>query len=162
MAPKTYTWLSVWFVLSYGISLWDAAYILLRPHSLPGGKWRLPWAVYDVLEYVDKTYDINWFYERHLKSIELAAKATVTLPEIGLAILYLYLAHTKRSPLAPLAGFSAALATLIKCILWTLEEIYCGWCTVGHNSSFNIFTLVGSTYADIRCLLNSEHVAPWC
>jgi len=51
---KSYRWISLWFLFSYGVVLWDLAYILLRPHSLPDGKFRRIWSVYEELEAFDK------------------------------------------------------------------------------------------------------------
>ncbi|KAF9525401.1 hypothetical protein CPB83DRAFT_548281 [Crepidotus variabilis] len=131
--PKTYTWISLWFLLSHTIDAWDIAYILLRPHSLPGSQYRWIWKPYDDLEIIDKNYDVQRFYEG--KSTGLAAKAVLSIAEVLSAVIYLYKAHVSKSSSAPLYGYTSALATILKCALWTLEEVYCGWCTVGHNDT---------------------------
>ena len=46
---------------------------------------------------------------------------------------YLYLAHVAGSPVAPLLGFTSAVMTLSKTVLYWLQEYYCGGCSVGHN-----------------------------
>ena len=46
---------------------------------------------------------------------------------------YLYLAHIKGSPVAPLLGFASVVMTLSKTVLYWLQEYYCGACSVGHN-----------------------------
>ncbi|KAF8157055.1 hypothetical protein B0H34DRAFT_483633 [Crassisporium funariophilum] len=137
--PKTYTWISVWFLFSYTIVLWDLAYILIRPHSLEGGRFRYIWSVYDELEHFDLTYSPKYFYDGHIRSAALSAKGALSIPEVAFAAVYLFQVHISPSPLAPLFGFSAAFATFLKCALWTLEELYCGWCTTGHNSNYDIF-----------------------
>lgn len=56
-----------------------------------------------------------------------------------LEVVYLVQIHVVPSPVAPLFGFSAALAATLKSVLWVLEESYCGWCTIGHNAPLQIF-----------------------
>ena len=56
-------------------------------------------------------------------------------------IAYLYLAHVKQSPVAPLLGLSSIIMTLSKTILYWLNEYYCGWCSIGHNDWYTLLTL---------------------
>jgi hypothetical protein len=56
-----------------------------------------------------------------------------------LKMIYLIQVHVVPSPVAPLFGFTAALATTLKGVLWVFEEFYCGWCTIGHNAPLQIF-----------------------
>ena len=51
-----------------------------------------------------------------------------------LNMLYLYLAHVTGSPVAPLIGFTSATMTLSKTVLYWLQDYFCGWCSLGHNS----------------------------
>jgi len=55
-------------------------------------------------------------------------------------MVYLIQVHVVPSPIAPVFGFAAAVATSLKCALWALEELYCGWCTTGHNAPLQVFT----------------------
>jgi hypothetical protein len=52
-------------------------------------------------------------------------------------LLYLYLVHALSWPAAPLIGFTAAVMTLSKTVLYWLQEYYCSGngCTVSHNSA---------------------------
>ena len=46
----------VWFFISSITVTWDAFYCILRPHSMPGGKWHGPWtpyALYGTIDYMD-------------------------------------------------------------------------------------------------------------
>ena len=52
---------------------------------------------------------------------------------------YLYLAHVAGSPVAPLLGFTSAVMTLSKTVLYWLQEYYCGGCAVGHNDFTTLF-----------------------
>ena len=59
--------------------------------------------------------------------------------ETGLNLLYIYLQHAVASPVAPLIGFASALMTLSKTVLYWAQEFYCGGCSVGHNTAWNLF-----------------------
>ena len=52
---------------------------------------------------------------------------------------YLFLAHVKDSPVAPLLGFASVVMTLSKTVLYWLQEYYCGGCSVGHNDFYTLF-----------------------
>jgi len=54
--------------------------------------------------------------------------------ETALNIVYLYLTHVTNAPYAPLVGFGSATLTLGKTMLYVLQEYFCGYCSVGHNS----------------------------
>ena len=57
----------------------------------------------------------------------------MNLVEITLNMLYVYLAYAAKWSPAPLIGFTAAVMTLWKTLLYGLQEYYCSWCSVGHN-----------------------------
>lgn len=58
----------------------------------------------------------------------------MNIVETLINIYYLYLAHVSDSASAPLVGFSGALMTLSKTVLYWAQEYYCNYCAVGHNS----------------------------
>ena len=60
--------------------------------------------------------------------------AFMNIVETLLNLYYLYLAHISDSASAPLVGFSGALMTLSKTLLYWAQEYYCNFCAVGHNS----------------------------
>jgi hypothetical protein len=48
--------LTIWLVVSVPLVIWDAGYVLLRPHSMPGGRlhspiWT-PYALYGTVDYI--------------------------------------------------------------------------------------------------------------
>jgi hypothetical protein len=53
--------------------------------------------------------------------------------ETAFNLWYLYLAHRKLSPIAPLVGFTAAIMTLSKTVLYLAQDYFCGYCSTGHN-----------------------------
>lgn len=48
--------LTVWLFVSVPLVLWDASYVLLRPHSMPGGRLHspvfTPYALYGTIDYI--------------------------------------------------------------------------------------------------------------
>ena len=54
--------------------------------------------------------------------------------ETLLNLTYLYLAHVMQWPAAPLIGFTAAVMTLAKTMLYMLNEHFCDYCSLGRIS----------------------------
>lgn len=48
--------LTIWLLVSVPLVLWDASYVLLRPHSMPGGRLHspvfTPYALYGTIDYI--------------------------------------------------------------------------------------------------------------
>ncbi len=59
----------------------------------------------------------------------------MNIVETFLNLVYLYLAHVVEWPAAPLIGFTSVSLTLGKTLLYGLQEYYCGYCKVGHNTT---------------------------
>lgn len=61
IAAHKYTALElIWIFVSPLIVLWDVAYVLLRPHSMPGGAIHRPfWLAYELYGEVDHLYGIK-------------------------------------------------------------------------------------------------------
>ncbi|XP_077870497.1 uncharacterized protein LOC144364063 [Saccoglossus kowalevskii] len=49
-------WMKFWFLSSAVIQAWDASFIFLRPHSLPGGKFHTLWKPYSLYIDIDLRY----------------------------------------------------------------------------------------------------------
>src|ERR1700730_6344055 len=47
------TWLYAWIVLSSPVVVWDALFVLLRPHTMAGGKYAQYWIPYLLYVKVD-------------------------------------------------------------------------------------------------------------
>jgi len=76
-----------------------------------------------------------------LYAILLTCAAMLNIIETLLNITYLYLAHITQWPPAAVVGFASATMTLSKTALYWLQEYYCGYCAVGHNSLWKLIVL---------------------
>lgn len=130
MAVKTYTWVSLWFLVTAPIIFWDASYCFMRPRSMAGGDLHWIWTGYEIYQEVDHVYGV----ESLLRNDGFPnAQAFLNVVETLLNITYLYLAHVSPTPAAPLIGLTSATMTFSKTLLYWLQEYYCGWCATGHN-----------------------------
>ncbi|ORY34621.1 hypothetical protein BCR39DRAFT_513648 [Naematelia encephala] len=148
------TWVSAWFACSSIIVLWDAAYCFYRPRSFGSGDLAWIWWPYNKAGYstIDLLYGQKALDE---KDGFTNAQALLNVIEVILNLEYLYLRHTSphrqqtinkdRRPryhaYAPIVGFSGALMTLSKTALYFLQEYFCDWCMVGHNTRFKFWTI---------------------
>lgn len=57
----------------------------------------------------------------------------MNLVEIALNVLYVYLAYVAKYPAASVVGFTSAVMTFWKTVLYLLQEYYCSLCSIGHN-----------------------------
>ncbi|KAF8896535.1 hypothetical protein BD779DRAFT_1618635 [Infundibulicybe gibba] len=130
MAPKTYAWISLWFVLTAPLMYWDAGYCLMRPRSMRDGDLRWFWKLYEMYEQVDYVYGVKAYEDGQGFS---NAAAILNIVETTFNVAYLYLAHIAPSDLAPLAGYTGAAMTFSKTLLYVSQEYFCGWCSIGHN-----------------------------
>jgi len=131
MAVKTYTWVSLWFLLTAPIIAWDVGYCFMRPRSMEGGDLHWIWAPYSIYQNVDLVYG--------LPALEHGdgftnAQSLLNVIETLMNLAYLYAAHVSAWPPAPLIGFTAVAMTLAKTVLYWAQEYYCNYCAVGHNS----------------------------
>ncbi|KAA1466877.1 hypothetical protein DENSPDRAFT_812247 [Dentipellis sp. KUC8613] len=132
MAPKTYTWVSLWFLLTTPVILWDAGYCFFRPRSMVGGDLHWIWQPYEIYQEIDYVYGVKALEDNDGFT---NAQSFMNLVETALNIYYLYLAHVVQWPAASMIGFASATMTLSKTVLYWLQEYYCGGCSVGHNAA---------------------------
>ncbi|TLD36949.1 hypothetical protein E2P81_ATG02731 [Venturia nashicola] len=151
--PSTFT--LVWLLISLPLVIWDTGYVLLRPHSMPGGKWHAPiWTMYELYGTIDHVYGFP-AWDSH--DGFAGAQGTLNAVETAMYGVYLYLAYSygvaevgkmgrgspgilgrrkivgREAGIAVLVGFSAAVMTLSKTILYWLNEYYSGFSHIGHN-----------------------------
>ncbi|KAE8224392.1 hypothetical protein CF319_g2703 [Tilletia indica] len=136
------TWITLWLALSSILVLWDCGYMLLRPHSMRGGKFFALWQPYELYGTIDKIYGVDAFTA---KEGFPAAQSIMNIPETILNYLYVYIVLFSTSSharaVAPLIGFTATVMTASKTILYMLVEMSCGYCKVGHNDLYSLVVL---------------------
>lgn len=138
----------IWLLFSIPLVLWDAGYVLLRPHSMPGGKLHSPiWTPYALYGTIDYIYG---FPALEAGNGFTAAQAFLNLVETSGNIFYLYTVYRygvsirdsgrgyskprsksilwllkspkavvgRRGAIALLIGFSASIMTTSKTVLY--------------------------------------------
>ncbi|KAL4922662.1 hypothetical protein BDW62DRAFT_171461 [Aspergillus aurantiobrunneus] len=159
-APTTL--ITLWLLFSIPLVLWDAGYVLLRPYSMPGGKWHALWSGYEWYGKVDHIYGWPAF---NAKNGFTAAQTIMNLLETGGYLYYLWVVYRHGTPTttgsakashgsasvlsrvlptdkvvagrtgatALLAAFSASVATVSKTLLYWLQEYFSDFENIGHN-----------------------------
>ena len=166
----------LWLCISLPLVAWDTGYVMLRPLTMPGGKLHWPLYVpYDLYGRVDYIYGWKAFNE---KNGFTSAQGLLNIIESLMYIYYLYILYAygkqstkhgrgapkpaaagflgqqravegKMGALAVLVGYSAALMTVSKTVLYCasalsaiglvlmilgMNEYYSGFAHIGHNS----------------------------
>ena len=129
--PSTLT--LVWLAISVPIVFWDAGFVLLRPHTFPGGSLHWPvWALYKIQMETDYTYG---YKEWNNHGGWCAAQSVFNIIENLMYLGYLGLWYRNRAKLGPavastvgltgragavaaLLGFSGVFLTLSKTVLY--------------------------------------------
>ncbi|KAK5288266.1 hypothetical protein LTR16_003481 [Cryomyces antarcticus] len=156
----------MWLLISLPLVFWDTGYVMLRPHSMPGGKYHSPvWVPYALYGTIDYIY--GWpAYNAH--NGFTAAQGTVNIIESIGYIVYLWIVYTygkqanvkgrgapsrvtagwlaegriisgRMGAWAVLIGFGTALMTVSKTALYWLNEYFSGFENIGHNDPFTLF-----------------------
>ncbi|KAL9091056.1 MAG: hypothetical protein Q9165_004983 [Trypethelium subeluteriae] len=158
----------IWLALSLPLVAWDTGYVLLRPHSMPGGSLHSPiWTPYALYGRVDHIYG---FKAWNAHNGFTAAQGTLNVIEsLGYAIyLWILLAYGRETPAgqkgkevakaglglgwlgegrvvggrlaawAVLIGFGTSLMTVSKTVLYWLNEAFSGFDNIGHNSLIDL------------------------
>jgi len=136
MAQKTYTWISLWFLITAPVMFWDAGYCLMRPRSMRGGDLHWLWKPYELYEQIDHVYGVKAFEDGEGFA---NAAALLNLAETLVNIAYLYKTHVSPSSIAPLVGYTGATMTVAKTVLYISQEVFCGGCAIGHNTLADMF-----------------------
>ncbi|KAK3110677.1 hypothetical protein LTR53_014793 [Teratosphaeriaceae sp. CCFEE 6253] len=161
--PATLLWLAV----SLPLVIWDTAYVLLRPHSMPGGALHRPlWSPYELYGTVDYVYGLRAYEARNGWT---AAQATLNAGETAAYLVYLYWVfafgeregagvkgragagkglwgggRTVRGRWAARAvvlAFATASLTFFKTVLYWLLEAFSGFDNIGHNDTMRLVFL---------------------
>ncbi|KAE8351815.1 hypothetical protein BDV28DRAFT_136377 [Aspergillus coremiiformis] len=156
----------IWLVVSVPLVIWDAGYVLLRPHSMPGNKLHAPiWTPYALYGTIDYMY--GW-PALNARNGFTAAQTVLNLMECVGYIYYLWTVYRqgvsasggrgqrkartghmwmlktdkvvagRTGATALLIAYSASLVTLSKTILYWLNEVFSGFDNIGHNDTITI------------------------
>ncbi|KAG4437038.1 hypothetical protein IFR05_007474 [Cadophora sp. M221] len=151
----------LWLFVSLPLVTWDTGYVMLRPLSMPGGRLHWPlWVPYELYGKVDYIYGWKAFNERNGFT---AAQGLLNIVESLMYMYYLYILFAfghqskargrgapgpskigflgqqryvdgQKGAIAVLVGYSAALMTVSKTVLYWMNEYYSGFENIGHNS----------------------------
>lgn len=151
----------IWLLVSLPLVIWDAGYVLLRPHSMPGGSLHWPlWSPYELYGKVDYIYGWKAFNERNGFT---GAQTFLNVIETLMYIYYLYVVYAygkqstghgrgapkpatvgflgqqrvvsgQKGAVGLVVGYSAAVMTVSKTLLYWMNEYYSGFENIGHNS----------------------------
>lgn len=123
--PSTLTLL--WLIVSLPLVIWDTTYVMLRPHSMPGGKFQSPiFTPYVLYSSVDYIYGWKAYNARNGFT---AAQASLNIIETTGYIAYLWIVWRygegdRRAlqggwgGLAVLTGFALSVMTVSKTVLY--------------------------------------------
>ncbi|KAI0118695.1 hypothetical protein GGR51DRAFT_129758 [Nemania sp. FL0031] len=136
-----------WLAVSLPLVAWDCGYVLLRPRTMAGGDLHWPlWTPYALYGEVDHVYGWKAF---NAGNGFTGAQGLLNVVETLMYAYYAlaYFRHAVNVPVtgkkavvgrtaarAVLVGFSAAVMTLSKTVLYWLCEYYSGFDNIGHNS----------------------------
>jgi hypothetical protein len=121
----------LWLGVSLPLIAWDTSYVLLRPHTMPGGWLHRPlWVPYALYGEVDHMYG---FKQWNLGNPWTATQSWMNMVESALYLAYLWLWSAYGTAPAPgarkavagrvgaaavLVGFSAAVMTVSKTVIY--------------------------------------------
>ncbi|EEQ83769.1 uncharacterized protein BDCG_00574 [Blastomyces dermatitidis ER-3] len=159
---------TLWLCISIPVVLWDASYVLLRPHSMPGGSLHYIWSPYALYGTIDYIYGWPAWNNRNGFT---SAQSLMNLVETACYLFYLFVlfnygttsnykgenkgkSATKGDFFAPrrsiggrlgaialLVVFSGSVMTVSKTVLYGLNEACSGFDNVGHNSFWTLIFL---------------------
>ncbi|KAL2128466.1 hypothetical protein VTI74DRAFT_9135 [Chaetomium olivicolor] len=144
----------LWLAISLPLVAWDTGYMLLRPHTMPGGSLHWPlWVPYALYGEVDHLYGRKHW---ELGTGFAAAQSLMNVVETLLYLGYVWMWHRYGKEVAPgarravagregamavLLGFSAAVMTVSKTMLYWLNEYCSGFDNIGQNTPWRLFWL---------------------
>lgn len=104
----------IWIIISAFIVIWDASFVLLKPHTLPGGKLHRFWQPYDIYTTIDTLY--NDETDRFLK-----IQSVLNYIEASLSILFFLILLRKTDKLQIIGGFGVL---IVSCFTFWKTVLY--------------------------------------
>ncbi|KAK6342412.1 hypothetical protein TWF718_007813 [Orbilia javanica] len=146
----------LWLGISLPLVLWDFSYVMLRPHSMPGGKYHLPWKPYAIYCEVDLVYGFQHYHEGNGFN---PAQSAMNFVETMGYFYYLWLVRSgdggdksgekglfgvrkvggSTAGKAVVVGLVCCTATFWKTVIYWLIEILGGYKNIGHNDFQTVF-----------------------
>ncbi|KAK6331390.1 hypothetical protein TWF730_004472 [Orbilia blumenaviensis] len=141
----------LWLSISLPLVLWDFSYVMLRPHSMPGGKWHLPWKPYALYCEIDLVYGFKHYYDGEGFN---PAQSAMNFVEVLAYCYYLHLVRSggkggmllgadrvvgRTAGKAVVVGLVACTATFWKTVIYWLVEVLGGYKHIAHNDLNTIF-----------------------
>lgn len=152
----------LWLAISVPLVIWDTGYVLLRPHSMPGGKYHWPlWVPYELYGRTDYVYGWKAWNEHNGFT---AAQGCLNVIETLGYLFYMYIVYTngrqstkqgrgaptdtgvlsesrtlkgQAAGLAVLVGYSASIMTVSKTVLYCkFRALYSSLCILLCNIQF--------------------------
>lgn len=112
--------ITLWLVFSVPLVLWDAAYVLLRPHSMPGHKLHSPlWTPYALYGTIDYIYGWPAFNARNGFT---AAQTVMNLFESGAYVFYLWVVYRYGVSAIPSSARARPAKQHRKGLVWFLKD----------------------------------------
>lgn len=129
-----HAWVIVWMCLSMTIVVYDVAFVLLRPLSMPGGELAFLWGMYEQYISVDRTYG-------DLDNPFVPAQALMSIMEIMLGVAGLIMSSKGRTTLALILVFTSVSLTGAKTMLILMIELVGGFSQTAHSGWFDVLTI---------------------
>lgn len=105
-------WALIWFYATAAICTWDATFIMLRPHTLPGGYISSPWYVYKYYVTLDQRYNDT-------EDAYVFAQSLMNYLEVVINIVTIIM-HYRKSHLTIITAFTVSVMTMWKTVLYFL------------------------------------------
>ena len=132
--PSRKTWVHIpnrltllWLIISLPLVVWDTAYVLLRPHSMPGGALHAPvWTPYALYGTVDYIYgEKAWNEHNGFTGAQASLNVVESVGYIGYLLVVWRFGERGSSALAGgwggvacLIGFALSVMTVSKTLLY--------------------------------------------
>ena len=120
-------WTALWFAIAIPVVSWDAAFVFLRPASMPGQSLAWLFPGYDTYTRVDGRY-------ADLADDFIVAQSILNILESAIGLLFLVL-FFRRARAAVLVGFTVSVMTLGKTLLYFTCEAAQGFASLAQASA---------------------------